>query len=505
MSQTSSLVQGEGGYPFLPLDLPAPTSLLDQAESRRVKTQASLAPAEQAQRGQYFTPLEVAQLMAGLADFPEQSAVQILDPGAGSGILSVALVSHLLAQKPDLKISLTVVENDTALHPALLKSLRELEKLGSVKTLLVGQNFLEWALDTDPRFDLVIQNPPYAKLSSQDQSQKLLRSRGITVPNIYAAFMLLGLNLLRDGGQQISITPRSWMNGSYYAKFRQDFTARAGLETIHVFESRDRVFADSEVLQEALIVSARKGIFPDQIRLTSSQDQHALSVSRTVPYTDVVTPDFIYLPATDRDAEAVSWMHRYASSHLEDLGLRISTGKVVGFRAKELLSQTYLPGAYPLLQAAHLSGGEVQHPGETGKKPSWYIGLTEEDKKALLPAGTYVLLKRFSTKEEKRRLVAAVWSSDTPSAFDNKLNYIHQAGKGLDPELAQGLALYLNSGQADNYFRVFSGHTQVNAGDMKKLLFPSLDQLRALGRTSCKSQDEIDSAVEKILSKEGKD
>lgn len=258
-------------------------------------------------------------------------------------------------------------------------------------------------------------------------------------------------------------------------------------------------------MQEALIVSARKGVFPDQIRLTSSHDQHDLSASRTVPYTDVVTPDFIYLPATDRDAEAVSWIHQHASSHLSDLGLGVSTGKVVGFRAKELLSQAYLPGAYPLIQTSHLSNGEVQHPGETGKKPSWYIGLTEEDKKALLPAGTYVLLKRFSTKEEKRRLVAAVWSSDTPSAFDNKLNYIHQAGKGLDPELAQGLALYLNSGQADNYFRVFSGHTQVNAGDMKKLLFPSLDQLRALGKISCKNQDEIDSAVEKILSKSGED
>lgn len=60
MSQTSSLVQGEGGYPFLPLDFPAPTSLLAQAESRRIKTQASLGPTEQAQRGQYFTPLKVA-------------------------------------------------------------------------------------------------------------------------------------------------------------------------------------------------------------------------------------------------------------------------------------------------------------------------------------------------------------------------------------------------------------------------------------------------------------
>lgn len=175
--------------------------------------------------------------MAGLARLPGQSAVKILDPGAGSGILSVALVSYLLAEKPDLKISLTVVENDATLHPALLKSLRELEKLGSVKTFLVGQNFLEWALGTDQRFDLVIQNPPYAKLSAQDRGQKLLRSRGVTVPNIYAAFMLLGVQLLRDGGQQISITPRSWMNGSYYAKFRQDFTALAGLDTIHVFES----------------------------------------------------------------------------------------------------------------------------------------------------------------------------------------------------------------------------------------------------------------------------
>jgi adenine-specific DNA-methyltransferase len=105
------------------------------------------------------------------------------------------------------------------------------------------------------------------------------------------------------------------------------------------------------------------------------------------------------------------------------------------------------------------------------------------------------LIKRFSAKEEKRRIVAAVWSGDRTPAFDNKLNYIHANGHGLDPEVARGLAYWLNSTQVDDYFRVFSGHTQVNAGDLRQMKFPSLDQLRALGRSVT---DDIDSAVEHV-------
>ena len=65
--------------------------------------------------------------------------------------------------------------------------------------------------------------------------------------------------------------------------------------------------------------------------------------------------------------------------------------------------------------------------------------------------------------------------------FENHLNVYHCDGRGIDPRLARGLALYLNSSVVDIHFRQFSGHTQVNATDLRNLRYPLPDQLERLG------------------------
>jgi adenine-specific DNA-methyltransferase len=39
---------------------------------------------------------------------------------------------------------------------------------------------------------------------------------------------------------------------------------------------------------------------------------------------------------------------------------------------------------------------------------------------------------------------------------------------------------YLNSQEVDDYFRVFSGHTQVNATDLRRLRYPTIEQLKSM-------------------------
>jgi adenine-specific DNA-methyltransferase len=97
----------------------------------------------------------------------------------------------------------------------------------------------------------------------------------------------------------------------------------------------------------------------------------------------------------------------------------------------------------------------------------------------MVPGGTYVLTKRFTAKEEKRRVVAAIYTGDR-AGFENHINYFHVKGAGLPERLAVGLARFLNSEAVDTYFRTFSGHTQVNATDLRNLHYPSRAQLEAL-------------------------
>ena len=56
--------------------------------------------------GQFFTSPETAIFMAELFEIPRQKSLSILDPGAGSGILSVALIERLQSEPYIEKIDL---------------------------------------------------------------------------------------------------------------------------------------------------------------------------------------------------------------------------------------------------------------------------------------------------------------------------------------------------------------------------------------------------------------
>ncbi|KKM45955.1 hypothetical protein VT73_05205, partial [Rathayibacter toxicus] len=92
-------------------------------------------------------------------------------------------------------------------------------------------------------------------------------------------------------------------------------------------------------------------------------------------------------------------------------------------------------------------------------------------------------------------VAAGVAQADEAVAYDNKLNYVNQNGMGLKLPVARGLAVFLNSTRLDDYFRVFSGHTQVNATDLRQMPFPSFEQLRALASVDTTSQDAIDTRL----------
>ena len=63
--------------------------------------------------GQFFTSKETAVFMAGLFEIPNGcQALSILDPGAGSGILSIALLERLQAFTAIKEIRLVCYEND---------------------------------------------------------------------------------------------------------------------------------------------------------------------------------------------------------------------------------------------------------------------------------------------------------------------------------------------------------------------------------------------------------
>lgn len=486
--------------------------VVQRAEARRVAALAQLDPAEQKRLGQFFTPAPAAALIASLpsvAALPRQ--IRVLDPGSGSGSLTAALVTRLTRERPDMAVHVVAVETDSAVIPALAETLEDCAALPGVTTELVATDFLaaSTGMDPDPTvrgpFDLVIMNPPYGKQASSDHYRRAVARELVDTPNQYTAFWALGVAALREGGQCVAIVPRSWANGTYFAPFRRWLLSHVHLDTLHVFESRSTVFSDTGVLQENVIVSATRGREAEAPVTLSASLGHADEVSRqSVSASAVVQPGdpHAFVRFTD-GAVSVPAAARWT---LADLRLTVSTGRVVDFRARQYLSDDASEqGAVPLIYPGNVRSGGVEWPRAINK-PQAFRATEPAALKQLVPEGAYVLVKRFSAKEERRRVVASVSQIAGPVAFENHLNYFHEAGQGLPIDLARGLSVWLNSTAVDTLFRTFSGHTQVNAGDLRTLPYPSREDLAVLGRAvpaRLPDQKDLDAIVSRLLGESG--
>jgi adenine-specific DNA-methyltransferase len=391
----------------------------------------------------------------------------------------------------------------------------------STSTNLIHANFLELCSEQTDLFSSkgvlkdfthVIMNPPYRKINSDSDERKLLSQNGIEVSNIYAGFVALASRLLTVDGELSAITPRSFCNGTYFKDFRRQFFSVMALEAAHVFVSRKKAFAEDSVLQENVIFSARKReARPEVVSVHSSDGPDAPQSVNRVPYTTVLPPQdrdmVIHLPIDEAGMRAMEFVSALPVT-LETLGLTVSTGPVVDFRAKHHLCLEAKEGTVPLLYPAHFAKDGVVWP-TNGRKANAIVA-DQYTNWSLVPLGNYVLTKRFTSKEEKKRIVARVleasqFTQHTRVGLENHLNYFHRSGQGLEPEVCFGLATFLNATVVDTYFRQFNGHTQVNAGDLRMMRYPDLNTLRRLGsnvlenRAEAYSQETIDRIIGEVI------
>lgn len=472
---------------------------------------------QRAQLGQFMTPPSVAQLMSSMFR-GHVASVRLLDPGAGTGSLTAAYVTLAAsARRPPREIAVTAVELDDQLIPHLESTLHECatycRRSGiNFTSRVINGDFLSLAAKLRPvsepgdGFNRAIMNPPYRKIGIASEARRLAAALGVETSNLYSAFVVAAISCLARGGQLVAITPRSFCNGSYFLGFRRFLLTSLSLDSIHLFESRKAAFSQDDVLQENVIFHGVKGApTPVTVRLTVSAGPASRVSTRVVPFARVVQPSdpaaFIRIAADEKHDRAASTLRRFGQP-LRALGVSVSTGRVVDFRAREHLSAEPGPGRAPLIYPQHFDHGRITWPSPTSRKAN-AIAIADETSSLLIRDGIYVVVRRFSAKEEPRRVVAAVYepvSTCSLVGFENHLNYFHHDGEPLERELAWGLALYLNSTVVDTHFREFNGHTQVNAGDLRSLAYPSRDQLSRLGTgvSHLPAQGEVDRMVESL-------
>ena len=461
--------------------------------------------------GQVFTPEPVARFMAGLPSIPP-GRVRVLDAGAGAGVLAAALAERIAGLPDPRAVRADAFEMDPTAAAALAGVLRAcgraltdaghaadlrvrcedfglLESAGGLGLLPGGGGNL---------YDVALMNPPYGKVRADSPHAAAARRVGPAQPNFYSLFMAAAADRLAVGGELVAVTPRSWCNGRYFRDFRRWLFGRCDLVRVHLFGSRTATFRESGVLQESVVTHVRRvrepgGVVRVAVSRSVGRDLADPPVQR-LPAARVVGPPpdrVVTLPERAEDAAvadlAAGWPGTFA-----DAGLRVSTGPVVMFRTRLHHRAEPGPGDAALLSAHHVRGGRVAWPRP---KPKWPAAFATggEAARFLLPADVMVLVKRFSAKEEHRRLSAAVLlPGDVPGgrvAVENHLNYVTGAADPVTPTRAAGVAALLNSALLDRLFRGVSGSTQVNATDLRALPFPPIKAADAVGAAVAGSAD----------------
>jgi len=481
--------------------------LAERREIEEVRREATgkLDPQRRGALGQFMTPAMIADFMASMfKKWPVR--VDLLDPGAGIGSLTRAFARKFSERNGSSReLFVRAYEIEPVLVEYLSAQLDALRATGAHAELIERDFIREGAFALSfggALYSHVILNPPYKKIGAASEYRLLLRQFGIETVNLYTAFLGLAVALTKEGGEIVAIVPRSFCNGTYFRPFRQWLLQKVSIRRIHVFESRAKAFKDDDVLQENIIIHFEREAAQEEVTISTSHDASLDDYAeQKIAFDEIVRPGdrerYIHIPTIELEQAHALFTHS-----LEDLEISVSTGPVVDFRVREDWLAQPQKGSAPLLYTHHFAKGEFRWPREH-RKPN-AVRVNSNTKKWLMPAGWYAITKRFSSKEERKRLVAYVVDPDTLPfeyyGFENHLNVLHSNKHGISRGMARGLALFLNATVTDQHFRNFSGHTQVNATDLRTMRFPSKTTLLKFGKWAGEhpgaSQEQIDAFVE---------
>lgn len=456
--------------------------------------------------GQFFTPINIARFMSKQIKFASDT-ISILDPGCGTAILSCAAIEHLVLYSKVGTIELVAYETDENLMPALKRVLEYIVEWGEKHGATINYHIhcmdfilsnysvlypnMIYYTEEVKKFDLIISNPPYFKLSKEDKRVKAAQCIVDGQPNIYSIFMAISALLLTEQGQMIYITPRSFTSGRYFRLFRNFLFKHIQIDFIHLFNTRKDTFSKDNVLQETIIMKCSpKRCLDYKVTLSYSEGLADLEVPviKTVRQEEIVDStskeQILHLPVSSGD-EGIIKLFKSWDGNLNKYHIQISTGPVVAFRSKEQLCEASNEGTASLYWLHNVIKMLADHPVYKNGKPQFVL-INESSISTLLPNKNYVLLRRFSSKDDNSRLIAAPYFGNMTSCayvgIENKLNYIYRPEGHLNRMEVMGIAALLNSDLFDHYFRTFNGNVNVSATELREMPMPPLAVIKDIGR-----------------------
>lgn len=196
---------------------------------------AIASPAHRKKLGQFFTPPNVASLMADWVMAREPAVV--LDPALGTGVLTRACIER------NSEARYLAYEKDSLILGYVDRRVRDLAEI-------VHGDFLESTLPGG--IDAVIMNPPYIRhreIEGYEIERSAISAATLCeIPrsaNLYIYFTLKALGAIRQNGRAAILIPGEWMSANFAVNFKRHLINTGVLKELVLFSNCSNVFDDA--------------------------------------------------------------------------------------------------------------------------------------------------------------------------------------------------------------------------------------------------------------------
>lgn len=473
----------------------------------------ALSPAEERKRlAMYFTPPPIANRL--LNDLADEGALfdrhSFMDPACGGaaflaivadrmrvGLLKrkmgpTAILRHANAHLAGIDIDKTLCA--LSRHFLRMVFYREICSAGWAPQFNVSDgDSLTKAYRLKRRFDVIVCNPPYRKLSRKEAD--LHRAKYSEAmqgqPNLYALFIQLTTKLTRIDGIVGLVTPTSFLSGHNFSALRTFLLNRASVKHIGIIRDRLRVYFDVE--QDTALTTIRPGNQEGKhtaavgISVVDRVGRYARLGKCTLPNSGSSWP-------LARDASDMRLLEKATMSNfrLRNYGYNPTIGGFVWNRDTRKTYEIFneIPeskrdGAFPLLWASDLRpSGRLSFDANTATGTHDRYVVPGKSGELLIKKRPAVLLQRVTTSDQAHRLIGAVVSESFVAEHGGFVGENHVVILEQDPETAalaptEMLAL-LRTAVVNRYFNCISGCANVSVFELQQLPLPDPKELKRL-------------------------